>query len=79
MAEFIQTIKINSKVQNEITQTIGKNNKESDLTQPKIGQNAFIQSKVFEQAINIMGDNIEDMDVEIEQEDKKIELLENKK
>ena len=33
--------------------------------------NDLIQSKVFEQAVNIMGDTIEDMDVEIEQTDKK--------
>ena len=44
----------------------------------KIVQNALIQSKIFEQAINMMGDTIEDMDIEIEQKDKKRELLENK-
>ena len=34
-------------------------------------QNPLIQSKVFEQATNTMGDTIEDMDIEIEQKDKK--------
>ena len=45
---------------------------------PKLGQNALIQSKVFEQAINRMRDTIEYMDIEIEQKDNKIESLENK-
>ena len=74
MAEFIE-IKV-SKVQNELSQTIEKRNKKSFATQTKIGQNALIQSKVFEQAVNIMGDTIEDMDVEIEQKVKQIEYLE---
>ena len=78
MAEFTQKIKNDSKVQNEISQTIEKYNKESYSTQSKIGQNALIQSKVFEQARNIMGDTIEDMDIEIEQKDNKMEFLENK-
>ena len=39
----------------------------------KIGQNASMQNKVFEQTLNIMGDTIEDMDIEIEQKDNKIE------
>ena len=70
-------MKKDSKVQNEITQTSERYNKESYSTQSKIGQNALIQSKVFEQAVNIMGDTIEDMDIEKEQKDK-IEFLENK-
>ena len=77
MAEFIEIIK-NSKVQNEITQTIEKYNKESYLTQSRIGQNALIQNKVFEQAMNIMGDTIEDMDIEIEQKVNKIGLTDSK-
>ena len=44
-----------------------------------MGQSALIQSKVFEQAIIIMGDTIEYMDIEIEQKDNKIDFLENKK
>ena len=78
MAEFIEIIKKDSMNQNEISQTIDKFNKESCSTQSKIGQNALIQSKVLEQAINIMGDTIEDMDIEIEQKDNKMEFLENK-
>ena len=70
MAEIIVVIKKFSKVQNEISQTIEKYNKESYATQAKIGQNALIQSKDFEQAVNIMGDTIEDMDIEIEQKKK---------
>ena len=62
----MEVTKKDSKVQNEITQTIETYNKESYSTQSKTGQNALMQSKVFEQAINIMGDTIEDMDIEIE-------------
>ena len=38
----------------------------------------MIQSKVFEQVINIMADAIEDMDIEIEQKDIRREFLEKK-
>ena len=72
MAEFIEIMKKDSKVQNEIPQIIEKYNKESYETQSEEGQNALIQSKVFEQAINIMGDTIEDMDIEMEQKDNEI-------
>ena len=34
----------------------------------KTGQNALIQSKDFEQAVILMGDTIEYMDIEIQQE-----------
>ena len=43
-----------SKVENEITQTIEKYNKELYSTQSRIGQNASIENEVFQQAINIM-------------------------
>ena len=46
------------------------------MTQSKLRQNALIQSKFFEQAIIIMGDTIEDTDIEKEQKDKRIEVLE---
>ena len=78
MAEFKEIIKKDPKIQNELSQTIEKYKKESFLTESKLGQNALIQSKVFEKAINIMGDTIDDMDVEIEQNDKKLEFLKNK-
>ena len=76
MAELIEIMK-KSKVQNDNSQTIEKYNKESFSTQSKIGQDTLIQSKVFEQATNIMGDTFEDMDAEIEQKGIKIEFLEN--
>ena len=44
----------------------------------KIGQNALIQSKVFKQAINIMGETISDMDIELEHKDNKIQFSESK-
>ena len=76
--QSLEMIKKDSRVQNEISQTIEKYNKESYSTQSKLVQNALIRSKVFEQAINIMRDTIEDMDIEIEHKDNKIEFLENK-
>ena len=78
MADFIEVIKTDSKVQDEISQTIEIYNKELLSTHSKIGQNAFIQSKVFEQAMNFTGDIFDDMHIEIEQKDNKKEILENK-
>ena len=77
MTEFIEIIRKDSTVRNEITQTIEKYNKESYTTQSKIGQNALIQSKIFQLAITIMGDTIEDMHIEIEQKDIQIDFSEN--
>ena len=78
MTEFMEIIKKDANIQNEISQTIDKYNKESFSTRTQIGQNDLIQSKVFKQAINIMGETISDMDMEIEQKDNKIQFLEDK-
>ena len=78
MGEFIEIVKRDVNIQNEISQTIDKYNKESFSTRSQIGQNALIQSKVFRQAINIMGETISDMDVELERKDNKIQFLEDK-
>ena len=59
------------KVQNGRTQTIEKYNKESFSTQTRIRQKTMMQNKIFERAINIMGVTFEDMDIEMEQKDKK--------
>ena len=74
MTEFIESIKKDLNVQNEISQTIEKYNKESFTTRSQIGQNALIRNKVFDQAIEIMGHTINDMDKEIEQKDNKIQF-----
>ena len=42
-------------------------------------QNALIQSKIFEQATNMLGDTFEGMDIERERKENKIEFLENKR
>ena len=70
--DFIETIKKGLNVQNEISQTIEKYNKESISTRSHTGQNALIQSIVFEEAINIMSETISDMDIELEQKDNKL-------
>ena len=76
MAQFIHTIGKHSKVENAKTQTIENYNKKSYATQSKIDQIALVQSKVFEQLINLMGDTIEDTDIEREQKENKIEFQE---
>ena len=57
---------------------VEKYNRESNATQSKTGQIAFIRSNVFKQGIEIMGETIEDMDIDKEQKDNKISFLENK-
>ena len=42
-------------------------------------QSALFQFKVFEQAINVMGEIISDIDIELEQKDNKLQFLEDKK
>ena len=78
MAEFIEFIEKDPNIQNEISQTIDKHNKESISNRSQRGQKALIQSKVFQQAINIMGETISDMDIELEQKDNKTQFLEDK-
>ena len=78
MAEFIEFIEKDPNIQNEISQTIDKHNKESISNRSQRGQKALIQSKVFKQAINIMGETISDMDIELEQKDNKTQFLEDK-
>ena len=78
MTDFIGIIQKDTKIQNEISNIIDKYNNQSFATRSKLGENALIQSSVFKEAINIMGDTINDMDMEIEQKDKKISFLENK-
>ena len=78
MVEFIEIMKKDSTVQNKISQTMEKYIEKTYSIQSKIGQNALVHSKVFEQALNIMGGTIENMDIEIDRTDNKIEILENK-
>ena len=65
-----KVLKKYSKIQNDISETFEKYNEKSYATQSKIGQNASIKSKVVEQASEIMGDIIENMDLEIEIKEK---------
>ena len=44
-----------------------------------MGQNAFLQSKVFKQAVNIIGEILSDMDKEKEHKNIRIHFLEDKK
>ena len=72
MTDFIRVNKKNSKVRKDISQIIDKINEESYLLRSKIGRNALFQRKVFKQALNVMGDTINDMNIELEQKDNKI-------
>ena len=78
MSECIEIFKTDVNIQNEISQTIDKYDKESFSTRSQVGRNALIESKIFKQAINSMGETISDMDMEIEQKDNKIQFLEDK-
>ena len=78
MTDFIEIIQKDSKIQNDISNIIDKYNKQSYATKSNLGENAIIQSNVYREAINIMGDTINDMDIEKEQKDNKIRFLENK-
>ena len=66
MTDFMEIIEKNSKVQDDISQTIEKYNNESYENQSNIGKNAWFQSNVFKQTINILGETIADMDIEME-------------
>ena len=78
MTDFIEIIQKDSKTQDNISQIIDKYNNQSYATRSKLGQNALIQSSYYKEAINIMGDTINDMDIEIEQKDNKTNFLEDK-
>ena len=78
MADFIEIIQKDSKIQNDVSNIVDKYNNQSLSTRSKLGQHAIIQSSIYKEAINIMGDTINDMDVELEQKDNKISFLENK-
>ena len=79
MTDFIEIIQKDTKIQNDISNFVDKYNNQSYATKSILGKNALIHSSIYKEAINIMGDTINDMDVEIEQKDNKISFLENKK
>ena len=78
MSDFIEIIQKDTKIQIDISNIIDKYNNQSYEARSKLGENALIQSSIYKEAINIMGDTINDMDLEIEQKDNKISFLENK-
>ena len=78
MTEFIEIIKKDANIQNEISQKIDKYNKESFPTRSQIVQKALIQSKDFKKAKNFMGEKISDMVMVKEQKDNKVQFLEDK-
>ena len=77
MTDFIEIIQKDTKIQNDISNIVNKYN-QSYATKSILGKNALFQSSIYKEAINIMGDTIADMDIEIEQKDNKISFLENK-
>ena len=78
MGELIEIIKKDTNIQNYISVTIDKYNKESFATISQIGEKASIQNKDFKKAINKKGKTISDMDIEVKQKDNKIQFLEEK-
>ena len=79
MTDFIEIIQKDTKIQNDISNIVDKYDNQSFVTKSILGKNAIIQNSINKEAINIMGDTINDMDIEIEQKDNKISFLENKK
>ena len=78
MTDFIQIIQKDSKIQNDISNIVDKYNNQSYATKSILGEIALIQNSIYKEAINIMADTINDMDVEKVQKDNKISFLENK-
>ena len=78
MTDFIEIIQKDTKIQNDISNIVDKYNNQSYATKSILGKNALIQSSIYKEAINIMGDTINDMDVEKEEKDNKLSFLENK-
>ena len=78
MTEFIEIIKKDANIHNEISQTFDKYNKESSSKRSQIAQSALIQNNVFKQATSNMGETLSDMDKEIEQKDNKIQFQADK-
>ena len=78
MTDFIEIIQKDTKIQNVILNIVDKYNNQSHTTRSELSRNALIQSSVYEEAINIMGDTINDMDTESEQKDNKKILSEKK-
>ena len=66
-AELLEIINKVSNLQNGKSETIEQFNKRSYATQLKERQNALNQSKVFEEAISMIGDSIQDMHKETEE------------
>ena len=78
MTDFIEFIQKDTKIQHDISNIVDEYNNQSYATKSILSKNALIQSSIYKEAINIMGDTITDMDVEIEQKDNKISFPENK-
>ena len=72
MTDFIEIIQKDTKMQNDISNIVDKYNKQSYATKSILGKSALIQSSIYKEAINIMGDTKNVMDIEIEQKDNKI-------
>ena len=72
--EFIETLKDNPKNQKDVEFIVNKFSNESSETQSQIRQNALIQRN-YKEAVERMGETIEDMDKEIELKDNKINFL----
>ena len=76
MAEFLEVIKQDPKIQNEKSQIIDQYNRKSISTGCQVGQKALVQSKAFKQAIKIMRERISGLDIELKQKGRKIQSLE---
>ena len=78
MTEFLETIIINPKTQRDIELIINKYSNESFRTQSQTGGNVVVLRRLREEAIEIMGENIEGMVKEIEPKDNEITFVADK-
>ena len=79
MTEFKESMKSNPKDQKGLELFVNKYSYQSCRTQSQRRQKAFFQRRFHEQAIEILGENFEDIDKEIDFKDNKTNILANEK
>ena len=75
MTGFLESFKNNSKTQKYIEIILDKYSNESYKTQSQTGQNAFLQTIIYAEAVEIMCETIENMYKQICLRDNKFKFL----
>ena len=79
MDAFINVIRKDPKVRNQINDMLDRYNRLPYKYQSKIGYDILIQNVILKEIINIMSTTITDLDIELKMKISRIENLENKK